>query len=483
MQNAILCGEAQDANANIAPDLAPFDSRENCMLHTLKLTHIGPVANLDAHFAPRLNLITGDNGLGKSFLLDVAWWAMTKRWPAELNRKLTSGFMARPVQRSNQIKSGSQQIDASIGYAVSVEGHPVMISPDGSVNEEASRSAFPYIQSKWNPGHQTWPFSGFRPLTNGIVLYAMADGGFSVWDCARNDWTPTSDGDRQERVKGYVFSPREVWDGLTDPERGLLCNGLVSDWASWQKENGEAFAQLRAVLGKLSVGGEVMEPGPFTRISLDDPRDIPTLKMPYGQDTPVLFASSGMKRIIAFAYMLVWAWQEHGKASALLGKSPSTELTFLIDEVEAHLHPCWQRQVIGALLEVANELLPQANVQLIVTTHSPLVMASCEPQFNAAQDAWFDLDLEDGQVVFTQREFVKQGVVGNWLGSKAFDMPSDRAIEYETLIAQAALLLDQDAPDKKAIKEMNQKLVAALAPGDEFLFNWRYIARQKGWLK
>ena len=148
-----------------------------------------------------------------------------------------------------------------------------------------------------------------------------------------------------------------------------------------------------------------MEPGPFTRISLDDPRDIPTLKMPYGQDTPVLFASSGMKRIIAFAYMLVWAWQEHGKASALLGKSPSTELTFLIDEVEAR----WQRQVIGALLELAKELSPHTNVQLIVTTHSPLVMASCEPQFDAAQDAWFDLDLEGDQVVFTQREFVKQG--------------------------------------------------------------------------
>ena len=31
--------------------------------------------------APRLNLITGDNGLGKSFLLDVAWWALTRKWP------------------------------------------------------------------------------------------------------------------------------------------------------------------------------------------------------------------------------------------------------------------------------------------------------------------------------------------------------------------------------------------------------------------
>lgn len=379
------------------------------MLHYLNLTHIGPVANLDARFAPRLNLITGDNGLGKSFLLDVAWWAMTRRWPAELNRKLTSGFMARPVQRSNQAKFGATRVDALIEYAVRVAVNPAMISLHSAEGNSVSGLGFAHSKARWLPEHQVWGSPDSKPLTDGIVLYAMADGSFSVWDSSRNYWTATSDGDRQERIKGYVFSPREVWDGLTDPERGLLCNGLVSDWASWQKENGEAFAQLRAVLGKLSVAGEVMEPGPFTRISLDDPRDIPTLKMPYGQDTPVLFASSGMKRIIAFAYMLVWAWQEHGKASALLDKQPSTELTFLIDEVEAHLHPRWQRQVIGALLEVVKELSPQANVQLIVTTHSPLVMTSCEPQFDSEQDAWFDLDLEVDQVVFTQRDFVKQG--------------------------------------------------------------------------
>ncbi len=28
----------------------------------------------------RLNVLTGDNGLGKSFVLDVAWWALTGTW-------------------------------------------------------------------------------------------------------------------------------------------------------------------------------------------------------------------------------------------------------------------------------------------------------------------------------------------------------------------------------------------------------------------
>ena len=65
------------------------------MLKHLKLTNIGP-ADTELEFGKRLNLITGDNGLGKSFLMDVAWWSMTRKWPAEINPQLTSGKKALP---------------------------------------------------------------------------------------------------------------------------------------------------------------------------------------------------------------------------------------------------------------------------------------------------------------------------------------------------------------------------------------------------
>lgn len=50
------------------------------MLKRLALKDVGPAANLEIDFSPRVNLITGDNGLGKSFLLDIAWWAVTRTW-------------------------------------------------------------------------------------------------------------------------------------------------------------------------------------------------------------------------------------------------------------------------------------------------------------------------------------------------------------------------------------------------------------------
>ena len=67
------------------------------MLHHLHLKNVGPAPEMRLDLGSRLNLITGDNGLGKSFLLDVAWWALTRRWPHELNRRMTSGYTARPT--------------------------------------------------------------------------------------------------------------------------------------------------------------------------------------------------------------------------------------------------------------------------------------------------------------------------------------------------------------------------------------------------
>jgi predicted ATP-binding protein involved in virulence len=182
---------------------------------------------------------------------------------------------------------------------------------------------------------------------------------------------------------------------------------------------------------------------------------------------------------------LAWAWEEHCKAAKLLKEEPTRQLVLLIDEVESHLHPQWQRKIVPALLAVANTLVnvKSARLQLILATHSPLIMASSEPQFNSDLDAWWDLDLERKRVVLSRRPFEKHGDAGRWLLSEAFDLNSSRPLEYEALVKRAAALLEEADPDRKKISAMNERLVQALSPTDDFLFNWRYICRQKGWLE
>lgn len=48
----------------------------------------------------------------------------------------------------------------------------------------------------------------------------------------------------------------------------------------------------------------------------------------------------------------------------------------LIDEIELHMHPSWQRRVLGVLKEVF------PNIQFIITTHSPQVLSEADNDYN-----------------------------------------------------------------------------------------------------
>lgn len=400
---------------------------------------------MELEFGRRLNFLTGDNGLGKSLLLDIAWWAMTRTWP--------TGRKALPV------RDGAGQISFSFA--------------GGKIYE-----------SQFSRRDQAWTGRAGRPANPGLVIYAMADGGFAVWDPARNYWKPESaEFDGPNRIPAYVFGPSEVWDGLQGKDGSPLCNGLLRDWAGWQKQRGAAWKNLRAVLEVLSPSAnEPLKPGKSTRISLDDARDIPTIRMPYGQEVAILHASAGMRRIFALAYLLVWAWEEHKKAATLLGEKTTKQVVFLIDEIESHLHPQWQRVIVPALIGVVNKLIDSSEVQIIAATHSPLIMVSVEPLFDPSSDAWFDIDMQKQKVTLQRREFKKQGDAEAWLTSEAFDLASGRPVPYEVLVEKASALVASEKADTAAVQRIHQDLVNALKPGDPFLLRWRYICGKKGLL-
>jgi hypothetical protein len=424
------------------------------MLEALRLENVGPAPKMDMELAPRLNLITGDNGLGKSFLLDVAWWALTRKWPHDLNAHITSGFAARPTERKKA---------ATISFRLRAKAKSVE------------------YESTYVPRDQAWEGKPGRPLLAGLVIYAHADGGFSVWDHARNYWKKTAEVDVQDRLPGYVFSPQEVWDGLYIPIEGKstrVCNGLLDDWASWIRERGPDAKRMAAVLRLLtasSVDEKGLEPGrTFARLTINDARDIPTVRMNYGQDVPILYASLGVRRITALAYVLSWAWREHLIASAQLGEEPTMRMVLLVDEIESHLHPRWQRSILNSLLHVAKTMHDRTSVQIVAVTHAPLILASAEPFFDAEQDAWFDLDFdgEPPQVHLRKRDFVRLGDVSEWLTSEAFDLKEPRSLESEQAITEALELARNPLPSIAEIERVEEKLRASLGDTDRFWLRW-----------
>jgi len=208
------------------------------------------------------------------------------------------------------------------------------------------------------------------------------------------------------------------------------------------------------------------------RVFVDDPRDFPVVRGPTGE-TPLAHAPAGLRRVIGLAYVVVWAWREHRIAAGLKKRPPNNSLVLLIDEVESHLHPKWQRTILPSVLRALND---EVQLQVVATTHSPLVLASVESTFDAEKDAWFDLDLVEHRAVLQKRPFVRRGEVGNWLVSEAFDLKDPRSLEGEKAIAAAQRVLDSPAPSEEAIAQADHGLRSAGLPDiDPFWVQWGYF--------
>lgn len=135
-------------------------------------------------------------------------------------------------------------------------------------------------------------------------------------------------------------------------------------------------------------------------------------------------------------------------------------------------------RVLRALLDLMKVLHEQAEVQLIAATHSPLVMASAEPIFDAKRDAWFDLDLEGGEVKLRKRDFVRQGEVASWLTSEAFDLQEARSLEAEEALSKAKDLSKQRAPKWSELEAADRQLRRCLPDDDPFWLRWRHYLEQ-----
>ena len=430
------------------------------MLEYLKLENVGPAPHMEVEFAPRVNIITGDNGLGKSFLLDTAWWTLTGAWPAEVNRRMTSGLVARPRDYGEKA-----DIEARIRF-----------------RDEAITFSESYSRAT-----ETWKRVGLYRQFPGLVVYVHGDGSFSVWDVIRNDVFRLAEDSR--RPPAYVFTETEVWDGLREVGNGRsvpTCNGLIQDWSSWMKGGDAESRAMEQALRALSPDweqGDRLKPSKPMRLSIDDARDIPSIRTTYSGPVPILHASSGIRRVVALAYVLTWAWAEHRIAADLRGEEAVRQVTMLFDEVESHLHPRWQRSILKALRDVGAELLDGATLQLIASTHAPLVLASAEPWFDPKQDAWFDLDLDGDppEAKLRRRPYTPHGTPGAWLTSEAFDLATERgSIEAESAVLHARELLRRSDVPLDDIMKVHEELRGVLPDIDRFWVRWNAFVEDRG---
>lgn len=169
-----------------------------------------------------------------------------------------------------------------------------------------------------------------------------------------------------------------------------------------------------------------------------------------GRKVPTLAMSDGYRSVLALAGDLVWRLIQAFPQS----RSPlAEEGVVLIDELDIHLHPRWQRYIAGWL----REQFP--NLQFIVATHSPFVAAG------AGKDALtLRLTLENGATQVEKVETPAALNVDRILQSEAFGQLSpyspetEESIErYDTLARKRRKLSTNEARELGELRAFMQK--------------------------
>ncbi len=416
------------------------------ILSFLGLKWVGPVKDLFFEPGRRLNIITGDNGYGKTLLMEGAWWALAGVWPKV------------PILPRDGVEKNETNISFQLMAKSGRKGEIETVSYDEKKEE--------------------WPRTVESVSACGLVIYARLGGSFTVWDPVRGKKKPPQGYYEPESPLNFKYMDM-VFNGIKE-EKGtrdrFLCNGLIADWVDWQRTENSPFSVFEKILEKLSCSRqEPLIPVNPVRIP-GDSRPMPSLKYPYGT-VPIIHAAASVQRVASLAYLIIHTWNEH-KVACEGHCDTYKNMVVIIDELESHLHPQWQRTIVPSLLDVKNYLDPELDIQFLITAHSPLALASLEPVFDEENDKMFHLELNTDEIVLKEQPFLPHGQVENWYTSEMFGLFQARSLEAEDAIRDAKKIQQKDQPAKEEVMEIHKNLRRYLGDFDNFWPHWIYFAEQ-----
>jgi hypothetical protein len=153
--------------------------------------------------------------------------------------------------------------------------------------------------------------------------------------------------------------------------------------------------------------------------------------------------SDGYKVVIAMVADLAARMAE---ANPNMEKPLEGKGIVLIDEIDLHLHPKWQREIIKQLTRVFK------NVQFIVSTHSPIIViggSDIAQIINLNEDE----NNEDDDISYSN--------IGSILLSELFGLNSLQSPKWDDKIQERNMLLSKpqlDAQDKLRLTELDNEM-------------------------
>ena len=329
------------------------------LIDQLTLKNFRCFGQYDIKLAPKLTLLIGDNGTGKTALLDALAVAVSSFFLGVTEE----GVVAREIRRDDvrllRLLVGQSPTEEEAGPTTVMAWGLVQGSPMAWTRSLLSREGKTTEQDAGNILHEVRQtverVRAGETISLPIIAYYRSGRLFQTLRKSRQGV-----GNRTSRLAGY-----RGWLRPTSEPSRLLRWFKTNEIAAMQK------GEKRHVLEAVRAGIVAMIPG-ATKAFWDLDWDELTIELTIGQRDqrlPFHLLSDGYRSMVGLAADIAYrmATLNPHLLEHVIRETPGI---VLIDEIDLHLHPNWQRKVVGQLLQT----FPR--VQFVVTTHSPFIIQS-----------------------------------------------------------------------------------------------------------
>ena len=317
----------------------------------LRLVNLRAIENAEFRFQPGFNLIVGVNGVGKTSVLDalcVCLSAAVKR-----ANKLRGRVKAFSV---DDIRIGAKDIIVECDVRIGKRAHSYLLhKPRETSVPQKAKAGMPREQVHNTP--EVADFIGDPPL-------------------------PVSGHEPDGRPLAVLFSTNRAIPSKRAPRKGVTAKGVepafadaflerelrLVDFGNWLEVQESTRSENPAVGHKLAACEDAVRrflPG-YANLRLEG-EDRPQLWINRNSTPiPVQQLSDGERGVLAIVLDLTRRLAQANPN--FTDPASEAEAVVLIDEIDLHLHPKWQRQIVHNLTKT----FPRC--QFIATTHSPQVI-------------------------------------------------------------------------------------------------------------
>ena len=407
----------------------------------LSLTNFKCFENEPFHFHPHFNVIIGNNGSGKTSLLDALAIAM---------QSYLSIFIGRPFIHINEVRTitidgqPKPQLPAEINFNITIHDNIISnsfiqlfrIINNGreehsfhKIDEIEQAAKLDFVEKK-KQGH-TYETSKIEDIADNDLSNSRSIGNTVKFPMIAYYGTGRLSKNIGEIA--YFKQGEGVSSAYKDCLKAHLSDNIFLSWYKTMEDTVNKFKQplhvLQLKLFKETITSIIPE---WTDMSFNYLEDdmMGILKNDDGTTNMLPFKnlSDGYRNVIGIVADMVYRCIQLNpglKEDAV----KETEGVVLIDEIDLHLHPEWQKNIVGDLKRV----FPK--VQFIVTTHSPFIIQSLskdeliilDEDVTAEKDPWRQ-SIEEIAENEMQVEHVRR--------SELFKMREEKAKEYFTLVKQ-----------------------------------------------